>query len=132
EVLCSAVHENVIDAPLTREDIDHLLTLYSFSKFPVDLKVIIEIGQRGNLQATIYAIPETGIPKEIIVDVIDYDHTLIEGIWYPFISGAMSEIMESLRNVGLTAPGEISLGQYLSLIIHDTNIVQNKVESISD
>lgn len=130
EALYSAVHENNYTDEISRDDVMLLTTQYTFSKYPIELKVSLQTGTQGDLEANICAVP--GRQKTVTISSgSPADHVMIDNTWYPFLPGALDEIQQIFKSVGLPGPGPIGLGQYLSLIKKDESLIQNQVVSIT-
>ena len=130
EALYSAIHESNYTDDISRDDVMLLTTQYTFSKYPIELKVNLQTGKQGDLEANICAVP--GRQKTVTISSDSpADHVMIDNTWYPFLPGALEEIQQIFKSVGLPGPSPIGLGQYLSLIKKDESLIQNQVVSIT-
>jgi SNF2-related domain/HNH endonuclease len=122
----SAAFEKKYSNGITAEDIIELASKLTFSHFPVNLKIIRESDGEGSIRSNVYAISPDGVRGTVQLDA---DHIIIENTWYPFVPGAIDEILQTLKLANMGANGKISLGQYLSLLKSASEYISNEVIS---
>lgn len=129
----SALFENRYSDSISEADVTELKSFLSFSKYPADLKIILNADSAGDykINLAVYAVKSDGIRQ-----VFDWEnfseHIIIDNVWYPLDSNSLNEIAGVLKKINLTKPGTISLGQYLSLLKLNPDIVLNEVIEIGE
>lgn len=109
------------------------ITTISFSKFPIDLKLLINPNRESeNIVLNInLVINYNGVLKPISnMLVADIDHIIVQNTWYPFVRGSISEINEVLNNSGIEKLGKISLKQYLNIKKQESPVVVDNTQNI--
>ena len=99
-------------------DGDASFSVLSFSRFPLRLAIIIEAGTdnaTSPLRVTVLAIDQKmATPFPALCDETP-DHIVVEHRWYPLVPGSLDEVRQTLQKAGISAPGPITLRQYLAL-----------------
>ena len=105
-----------------------------FSRYPLEVAVrlVSDMGSSG----VAVRVEATGDGKEVLIrDALDRkaDHTVLDGIWYPFLPGALNEVKRLLGQAGLERTGPITLRQYLQLrrLTGDDSPVDDLTEEVA-
>lgn len=106
----------------------------TFSKYPVDLKVVLEpitVNENIYIGANI-VVNKKSQEMNVVGSLLDsnIDHIIIENTWYPFVKGAIDEIKQILKEAGVEKLGRISLKQYLFIKKLESPIVIDKLQEV--
>lgn len=110
------------------------LGVLSFSKYPVDLKILLKpISDNEILQIDASIVAQKGKHHISVIDLLDLqiDHIIIDNTWYPFVRGAIEEIKQTLDEVGIDKLGKISLQQYLNFKKIDNYLIIDELKEAS-
>lgn len=99
---------------------DSIVGQLSFSKRPLDLS--IHVSTHGDAEdrvpcCVVVAEDVRGQTSVRIQDVMEReaDHVVVNNTWYPFARGALAEVRELLKEVGVSPSGRLGLRQYWEL-----------------
>jgi SNF2 family DNA or RNA helicase len=128
----SAVFEHIYSASVTLRDVDSLEKRFSFSRYPVSLNIILKSNNDNGSRIilAIQAKSENGDCESISWQQ-HADHIVIDNTWFPFTPGSQNDIQSILDSAGIKETGTIRLGQYLSLVKTENDLVHNKIEQIN-
>jgi SNF2 family DNA or RNA helicase len=110
------------------------LGFLSFSKYPVDLKILLKpISDNENVYIDANIVVQKKEMQVSIVGLLDsgIDHIIIDNTWYPFVRGSIEEIKKTLNEVGIDKLGKISLKQYLNIKKIENPIIIDELKEIS-
>jgi SNF2 family DNA or RNA helicase len=128
----SSVFENRYSDNINEQDVEILNRTLSFSRYPAELNIILQSTEIKDfpIELSIAAFNENGDSNPISWGN-KADHIIIENTWYPFTQGIREDILAIMKMVELSEPGGIRLGQYLSLLKSDSELIKNQVLSVN-
>lgn len=128
----AAIFENNYSNEIQENDVTVLKNKLSFSKYPVELKIVLQSKETGNfsIELVLQAILENG-EFETLSPKYKADHIVIKNTWYPFPTGQLEELMHTLDLADIYETGKIRLGQYLSLLKLGSDSVKNDVQFLN-
>lgn len=128
EQIYRAVFDGKPSELISAKDVGILAAKLEFSKYPCDLKIVLQSRNESPLHLEIIASDNAGnstpVPSSSTLD-----HLVISGTWYPFTPGMTEEIFNTLKKSGIAQPGRITLGQYLSLLKNSADEIINRTET---
>lgn len=110
----SCVFEGQRTKLISPNDIESLSKKISFSKYPVDLVIVLKSSGK-ELQCSIEACANNRISIPIS-SKYNADHIVIDNVWFPFISGNKEEVFNILKGASINGSGKINLHQYFFLL----------------
>lgn len=111
----------------------HDIESITFSKYPVDLKVVLKpITDNENIfiDANIVVNNKGQLTNVVGLLNSNIDHIIIKNTWYPFAKGTINEVKQILIEAGIEKLGRISLQQYLSLKKLESPILIDKLQEV--
>jgi SNF2 family DNA or RNA helicase len=102
------------------------------SKVGSDLNCILQNGSNNDIEICFYAVRRK---QNIMVDMIDgeiIDQCIHNNEWF-YVTGITKDLLDILKNIGITKSGRITVSQYLGIMRNidqlGKNVVFNEVES---
>lgn len=127
----SAIFENKYNESINENDKTLLKSVLSFSKYPIELRIVLHAVAEAEYKIYLNVVAINCDGKKASYDYEKLsDHIIIENVWHPLDYETINETSRILREIKLSAPGAISLGQYLSLLKLNSEIVINDVTGI--
>jgi SNF2 family DNA or RNA helicase len=104
-------------AATSRHSITEGLPALTFSRFPLDLGIELDLGPgpEFNLLCTVVGRYQDTTTIIAAPFTRTADHAVVDSRWYPFTPDSLEYIRSALKQLGVTQEGVISLRQYLEL-----------------
>jgi len=128
EKIYSAVFEKKYSSEVNEDDVESLKKTLRFYKYPIDLIIVLRNNALRFFSIELLFCAITNDHDfQTLSSQYQADHIIIKDTWYPFPVGRIEELKQTLDKAGIRGFGEIKLGQYLTLLKLDSDLIRNEV-----